>query len=73
MNQNNYNNKITFTNKLEGMKAALIITLMMGKSYPYVRNIFNISKGENGMTVYFSSEYFNALEVIKIDGKNNLL
>ena len=66
------NNKITFSQKLEGMEAALVMTLMTGTSYPYSRFIYTILKRENGVTVYLSTEYFNSEEVVKLDGKKDL-
>jgi len=66
------NNKITFSQKLEGMEAALVMTLMTGNSYAYARFIYTILKSENGVTVYLSTEYFNSVEVTKLDGKKNL-
>ena len=66
------NNKITFSQKLEGMEAALVMTLMTGTSYPYSRFIYTILKKENGVTVYLSTEYFNSEEVVKLDGKKDL-
>lgn len=60
-------NKITFIKKRKGMLKNLLTAFVSDDVTSYDRDIFNLSKRDNGVVVYYKTEVFSGDEVFKLD------
>ena len=60
-------NKITFIKKRKGMLKNLLTAFVSDDVTSYDRDIFNLSKRDNGVAVYYKTEVFSGDEVFKLD------
>ena len=60
-------NKITFIKKRKGMLKNLLTAFVSDDVTSYNRDIFNLSKRDNGVAVYYKKEIFSGDEVFKLD------
>src|SRR6056300_411952 len=65
-------NKITFIKKRKGIMKNLLTAFVSDNVNSYNRDIFNLSKRNDGIVIYYKKEIFSGDEIFKLDSDGEL-
>ena len=66
------NNKITFVKEVKSFKIKILMSLLSDDVKTYERVMFNFSKKNDDVKIYYSLENFSGDEVLKLKSKSGL-